>query len=332
MHNVTCTREDEVDRGGERHGYMAGKPGDCIGSAFALRGPHENAIAAIVVKGRANVPAVLSVGGPRGTLVGLDVNEHSGAWGRNRRAIEVVVAMHLGPGRQLWVEAGATHEVESEDGLWEQAVPQVEREVGVGAAQASNEVVLEGANGAFGRIGAVKTRRDELEVDVLVEEELLESSGALVVEALELGAEASANEPIVDGLVRGEDGGAGLAGHGLGVDGVAVVVIQDEELGVAGAGGEDEAARLVGEDLAGRVRGHARRIAEVGAFTRALRGWEGITGSGGGVGVGGGRVNSEQRQLGGRFRGGAQLLATLVEVAFDGSHRLRWVTAERGRG
>jgi hypothetical protein len=103
-----------------------------------------------------------------------------------------------------------------------QTVPQVEQEVRVGAAQASDEVILEGADGAFGRIGAVKTRRDELDVDMLVAEELLESSGALVVEALELGAEPSANEPIVDGLVRGKDGGTGLAGHGLSVDGVAV--------------------------------------------------------------------------------------------------------------
>jgi hypothetical protein len=103
---------------------------------------------------------------------------------------------------------------------------------------------------------------------VLVAEEVLESSGELVVEALDLGAEASANEPVVDGLVRGKDGDTGLAGHGLSMDGVAVVVMQDEELGDAGAGGEDEVARLVGEDLAGRVHGHARSIAEVGAFTR----------------------------------------------------------------
>jgi hypothetical protein len=62
----------------------------------------------------------------------------------------------------------------------------VEREVGVGA-QASDEVILEGADGAFGRIGVVNTRRDELEVNVLIAEELLDSSRALVVETLELG-------------------------------------------------------------------------------------------------------------------------------------------------
>jgi hypothetical protein len=248
-----------------------------------------------VVKGRANVPAVFSVGGPRGSLGGLDVNEDAGAWGRYRCAIEVIVAMHLGPGRQLWVDAGATQEVESEDGLWEQAVPQVEREVRIGAAQASDEVVLESADGAFGRIGAVNTRWDELEVNVFIVEELPESSGALVVEALELGAEAGTNKPIVDGLVRDEDGGTRLVGHGLSMDGVAVEVIQDEQLVVAGAGWKDETARLVCEDLAGGVSGHARGIAEVGAFAGGVRGWEGI----------GNRVGIKEGQRDGRFRGWA---------------------------
>jgi hypothetical protein len=134
------------------------------------------------------------------------------------------------------------HKVESEEGLIEQAAPQVEREFGVGAAQASNEVIFEGVNGAFRCVGMVITWRDELEIDVLVTKELFEGSRALVVKALDLGAEASVDESIVDGLVCCEDGGTGLAGHGLSMDGVVVVVIQDEELSVAGAGWEDEAA------------------------------------------------------------------------------------------
>jgi hypothetical protein len=110
-----------VNRGGKRHGDMSGEPGDHIGSSFAQ---HKNVIAVIVVKGRANVPAVLFVWGPCGALVGLDVNEYSGAWGRDRCAIEVIVSVHLVPGQQLQVDVGARQKVESEDGLIEQAVPQ----------------------------------------------------------------------------------------------------------------------------------------------------------------------------------------------------------------
>jgi hypothetical protein len=55
-------------------------------------------IAAIVFKDRANVPAILGMGGPHGMLVRLDMNEDSGArWG-DQHAIEVIVPVHLGPG------------------------------------------------------------------------------------------------------------------------------------------------------------------------------------------------------------------------------------------
>jgi hypothetical protein len=40
-------------------------------------------------------------------------------------AIEVKVAIELGPGRELGIEAGAAQEIESEDGLRDEAIPQV---------------------------------------------------------------------------------------------------------------------------------------------------------------------------------------------------------------
>jgi hypothetical protein len=79
---------------------------------------------------------------------------------------------------------------------------------------------------------------------MLVTEEFLESSGALNVKALELGAEASRSEPIVDSLVRGKDGGTRLVGHGLSMDGVAVIVIQDEQLLSHGRCGEEEGGQV----------------------------------------------------------------------------------------
>ena len=39
--------------------------------------------------------------------------------------------------------------------MWEEAVPEVEGEIAVSAAEASNEMVFEGAYGAFGGIAAV---------------------------------------------------------------------------------------------------------------------------------------------------------------------------------
>jgi hypothetical protein len=48
----------------------------------------------------------------------------------------------------------------------------VEREVFVNAAKASNEVILEGADGAFGGIASVDSGRGELKINFFFAEEL----------------------------------------------------------------------------------------------------------------------------------------------------------------
>ena len=52
---------------------------------------------------------------------------------------------------------------------------------------------------------------------------------------MELGTEAGVDEAIVNGFVCGKDGGAGFARHGLSVYGVAVIIIEKKQLGVAAA-------------------------------------------------------------------------------------------------
>jgi hypothetical protein len=60
--------------------------------------------------------------------------------------------MHLCMRRQLRIDAGATQQSKRQLGLREQFVPQMEREVFVDATQPGNEVILERADRAFGRI------------------------------------------------------------------------------------------------------------------------------------------------------------------------------------
>jgi hypothetical protein len=87
-------------------------------------------------------------------------------------------------GRELGVQTGAAKKVEGEESLWQKAVPEVEREIFVGAAEAGDEVVFERADCAFGGIAAVDVGRDELKIDVLRTEEVFQDAGAFVVEAL----------------------------------------------------------------------------------------------------------------------------------------------------
>ena len=57
-----------------------------------------------------------------------------GSWWPDGGLVEVVGAMDLGPSRELWVDPGATQEVECEQGLGQQAVPKMEGKSFVRAA------------------------------------------------------------------------------------------------------------------------------------------------------------------------------------------------------
>ena len=67
--------------------------------------PHPHTIATIVIKGRSNVPSIKSMWRPGSTLVRFDMDEDAGTRRGNRGAIEIKMAMDLGPSRQLWVDA-----------------------------------------------------------------------------------------------------------------------------------------------------------------------------------------------------------------------------------
>jgi hypothetical protein len=135
--------------------------------------------------------------------------------------------------------------------LGHKAIPQVEREVFVDTAKASNEVILEGADGAFGGIAAVDAGRGELEVNFLFAEELLQCFRAFKVETLKAGTQAGGVEFGMEGLKSGKDGGAHEVFDGFGKNDVAVEVVHEEQVIVAGAGRSNESAGLVTEEFSG---------------------------------------------------------------------------------
>jgi hypothetical protein len=130
-----------------------------------------------------------------------------------------------------------------------ESVPQVEREIRVSAAEASNEVVLEGADGPFGCIATVQMRGSKLKVDMFGSHEGLEGCRGFVVQALELRSEAAFGEKRVCTFVRRKDLGTGFALHQLDVNGIAVVIVEDEHVGVSSAGRSEKTAWLVSVDL-----------------------------------------------------------------------------------
>ena len=49
--------------------------------------------------------------------------------------------------------------------MGDEAVPEMQGKVGVATIEAGNEVILVDLDGAFGGVGAMKVRRNELELD-----------------------------------------------------------------------------------------------------------------------------------------------------------------------
>ena len=59
---------------------------------------------------------------------------------------------------------------------------------------ASDEMIFEGLDGAFGGVSAVNVRRGELKIDFLVGHERLEGRGGFIVEALKRRLESARRE------------------------------------------------------------------------------------------------------------------------------------------
>jgi hypothetical protein len=255
------------------------------------------------------------------------VDEDADAGWRDGSSVEVVAAMELGVGGELGVDAGATEEVESQQCLGQEAIPQVHGKFFVQATEPCDEVILERADGAFRGIATMDARRNKLEVDGFFDKKFFQCDGALVVESLELGTEAGGGEGGMELLVAGEDDGAGAVPEGLGEDGVAVVVVEDKQIIVAVAGGRYEATGLISVDLACGF--HDGCVADVATLIGGIAGGKDIVGEGRWLGIGSGRWRRRGTWV---FSGGTLVFPGLVHVAFNHSGGLRRVFSKEGRG
>ena len=75
-----------------------------------------------------------------------------GSWGSKGCSVVIEGAMYLSPGREVGIDPGASHEVQSHESLRQQFVPKMKWKVFVGAAETGDEMVFEGANGSFSSV------------------------------------------------------------------------------------------------------------------------------------------------------------------------------------
>ena len=115
-------------------------------------------------------------------------------------------------------------------------------------------ILLEGADGFFGMVGAVVMRRDK-EVFVGVGHEFLEPDGAFIVKDLQGGLESAQTEVLVEGGVAAHEFCFAAIFHGLGKYGVGVIILEYHEVLVAFAGCGGKTTGLVSGDFSAYFHG-----------------------------------------------------------------------------
>ena len=131
-------------------------------------------------------------------------------------------------GGKDWVCARRAEQIESEDCLGDETVPFLGWEVGVTRGESSAKVILEGANCTFGGVAAMGIWGDKLEVDIVFAEGVLHGARAFVAKDVESGSRTMLLEMFVARYPCFGDFQRLPVLQKLGVDGVCVVVVEDE--------------------------------------------------------------------------------------------------------
>ena len=120
----------------------------------------------------------------------------------------------------------------------------------MGGAETCDEMVFEGLDCSFGQVATVKSGRCELIGDIVCGEVRFEFCGDLVVEVGEFWFESAGSEVVNDGLVCLDELFLGTAGDCSCMDGIGVIIIEDEDVFVAALGWADKFSGLVREYFA----------------------------------------------------------------------------------
>ena len=121
----------------------------------------------------------------------------------------------------------------------------MQRKIRVAAGGASNQVVLEGMDGALSRVCLVQVGGYKPKCDSLAAHIILDASWTFIVKHLELGAKAQIGEIGMENGVGSDELCFTLQFYSFGDDCVAVMVIEDHEVLAYATGGDGEAASLV---------------------------------------------------------------------------------------
>ena len=162
--------------------------------------------------------------------------------------------------------------------MGEKAIPKVQQKIRITAGDASNQVVLEGLDGALSRVCFLQEGGYKLKCDSLAAHIILEAIWKFIVNHLELGARSPIGELGMEDRVGLYELCFTLRIYRLGDDCVAVMVVEDHDVLAAATGGNGEAASLVSRDFASHFDCLNKHL--MGSGWRSMLAWGDKRGSG----------------------------------------------------
>ena len=138
-------------------------------------------VATVVFEGRANIPAIVAMGGPGATLCGFVMRDDFDARGSHWSGCVVVPTVEVFVRREAGIDTCSSEEIQSEFCLREEEIPEMEGKVRIGCAETCDEVVFEGADCPFSIVAAMYAWGYQLKFGVLLMEVIFESLAAFIV-------------------------------------------------------------------------------------------------------------------------------------------------------
>ena len=137
---------------------------DGLGDAFVGRGKYVDVLAAIFLGRCANVPTVDAVTGPGAADGRGFMDKHLSARWCKGRSIEIVGAVEMGLGRNMWVDAGQPEKIGCGCSLGNEVAPQTDGKIGVNAGQAGKEMTFPSVDSFFGGVSAMDVGKHKVVV------------------------------------------------------------------------------------------------------------------------------------------------------------------------
>ena len=210
-------------------------------------------VATIVFQGRTNIPTNFPMCTERGASIGGSVGNDLSTQGGKRSAIEVELTEQRCMSRERRMYPRRTEQVESQRCLRKETIPFGERELGVDGAKNGDKMILERPNGTFGGIDTMFFRWNTLELDLVLGESILEILRTLVVKNMEIGRMAVVNKELVRLFPSIANAGSLAIRNGDGVDGICVLMVENENIIIPTTGGDVESTGLIGVGLEERL-------------------------------------------------------------------------------